>query len=116
MAAAWRRRAYQQLSSVHSGFSRSSLWSEGARILEAQDKEQGRLTDVVPDAWIAGATHGLFARSSPRDDDHATMEALGSLLNFAAEAEIGPGGTKLKLTKRGINQLRRKGLVAGDEE
>ena len=33
------------------------------------------------------------------------LEALGALLNVAAKAEIGPGGTKLEFEKRGLRQM-----------
>lgn len=69
----------------------------------------------VPDEWISGVTNGLFARGERRDDEQSQAEALGALLNFAAEAELGPGGTRIKLTKSGISRLRRSGLVEDAE-
>lgn len=82
-------------------------------VLEVQKASDG---GTVPDQWIAGATNALFARSERRDEDQNSVEALGALLSFAAEAELGPGGTKIKLTKQGINRLKRSGLVADAEE
>jgi hypothetical protein len=83
--------------------------------LEAQVKDAGREAADVPEQWILGATHGLFSRAEPRSEDHSSMEALGALLSYAAEAEIGPGGTRLKLTPRGVRKLKKRGLVAEDE-
>lgn len=73
-------------------------------ILEAQGKEGG----TVPPEWISGVTHGLFARSGANTEDRDAADALGSLLNFAAKAEFGPGGPKFEFNKRDLRRLSRE--------
>ncbi len=73
-------------------------------ILEAQGKEGG----TVPPEWIAGVTHGLFARSATNPEDRDAADALGSLLNFAAKAEFGPSGPRFEFNKRDLRRLSRE--------
>lgn len=73
-------------------------------ILEAQGKEGG----TVPPEWIAGVTHGLFVQNAGSNEDRDAADALGSLLNFAAKAEFGPGGPKLEFQKRDLRRLSRE--------
>lgn len=85
-------------------------------MLESQRKGENELPAEIPHDWVLGVTHGLFARNEPRDESQATMEALGSLLNFAAEAELGPQGPRIKLTKAGIKRLGRSGAIETNSE
>ncbi|HWW11362.1 MAG TPA: hypothetical protein VN018_02515 [Brevundimonas sp.] len=78
-------------------------------ILEAQGKEGG----TVPPEWTAGVTHGLFTRSSGGSEERDAADALGSLLNFAAKAEFGPGGPKLEFHKRDLRRLSREASEEG---
>lgn len=73
-------------------------------ILEAQGKEGG----TVPPEWTSGVTHGLFARGPSANEDRDAADALGSLLNFAAKAEFGPGGPKIEFAKRDLRRLSRE--------
>jgi hypothetical protein len=85
-------------------------------MLESQRKGENELPAEIPHDWVLGVTHGLFARNEPRDESQATMEALGSLLNFAAEAELGPQGPRIKLTKAGIKRLSKSGSLETSAE
>lgn len=78
-------------------------------ILEAQGKEGG----TVPPEWITGVTHGLFAKSASNTEDRDASDALGSLLNFAAKAEFGPGGPKFEFNKRDLRRLSREAAAEG---
>ena len=71
-------------------------------ILEAQSKEGG----IVPAQWIAGATANLFG-TPEAVIDHPATDALGSLLNFAAKAEFGPGGPKIELSRGDLKRLSK---------
>lgn len=73
-------------------------------ILEAQAKEGG----TVPDAWIGGATNGLFARTENGSSERDAVDALGSLFNFAARAEFGPNGPKLEFNRPGLRRLSKE--------
>lgn len=73
-------------------------------ILEVQNKEGGS----IPTEWVSGVTHGLFRTSVARDEDTTALEALGALLNISAKAEIGPGGTKIEVGKKGLRQIGRE--------
>ena len=72
-------------------------------ILEAQTKEAG----VVPDRWIEGVTHGLFSRIEEPSDDGGALQVMSELLNVAARAKIGPGGTELEINRGGLRKLAK---------
>jgi hypothetical protein len=72
-------------------------------ILEAQTKEAGE----VPQEWVHGVTHNMFARNEGRDEDHHALDALGALLGISAKAELGPTGPKLELRRDGLRRLGR---------
>jgi hypothetical protein len=76
-------------------------------IMEAQSNAEHQQA-AVPEEWVKGVTHGLFARAAQREDHHSAVDALASMLNFAAEAEIGPGGPRFKFTKQGARQLSKR--------
>ena len=76
-------------------------------VLEAQRREGDEPPIEIPNEWVQGVTRGLFTRSEARDPEETSLAAVGSLFNFAAEAELGPGGTKLKFNKPGLKALRR---------
>ena len=69
-------------------------------ILEAQGKEGG----TVPEEWIYGVTRSLFAGDQKAQDQNP-LEALGTLLNVAARAEIGPNGPRIEFEKRGLRKV-----------
>ncbi len=76
-------------------------------VLEAQRRESEEEPVEIPQEWVHGVTRGLFQRSDSRDPDEASLAALGSIFNFAAEAELGPGGTKIKFNKPGLRAMKR---------
>lgn len=75
-------------------------------IMEAQAREGAQ----VPSEWIDGVTRGLFDRSAFKPDDDNPLEALASLLNIAARAELGPAGPKIEIERRGLRRLGRSAL------
>lgn len=79
-------------------------------ILEVQNKEGGS----IPIQWVSGVTHGLFRASPAKDDDPSALEALGALLNISAKAEIGPGGTRIELGRRGLRKLGKEAEELSD--
>ncbi len=83
-------------------------------ILEAQSRDTADQQVAIPIEWIQGATHGLFARTERKNEDQAASEALGALLNFAAEAKFGPSGPEFKITKQGLAKARKSGLLTDD--
>lgn len=76
-------------------------------VLEAQRRDGEEEPIEIPQEWVQGVTRGLFQRAESRDPEEASLAAMGSIFNFAAEAELGPGGTKIKFNKPGIRALRR---------
>ncbi len=72
-------------------------------VLEIQGQE-GR---SIPEQWISGVTHNLFASSEARGEGTNALEALGSLLNFSGKLELGPAGPKLELSKSGLKRLAK---------
>ena len=79
-------------------------------ILEAQAKETGE----VPALWIEGVTRSLFARSAARDEDREALDALGSLLNVSAKAEIGPNGPRFEINRPGLRKLGKAASSDGE--
>jgi hypothetical protein len=77
-------------------------------VLEAQRRDGEQAPVEIPADWVQGVTRGLFQRSEVRDPDANALAAVGSLFNFAAEAEVGPGGTRLKFKRPGLRALGRQ--------
>lgn len=83
-------------------------------VLEAQRRDGEQEPVEIPVEWVQGVTRNLFARTEAKDREESSLAAVGSLFNFAAEAELGPGGTKLKFNRPGLRALRRR-AEANDE-
>lgn len=77
-------------------------------VLEAQRRDGEQEPVAIPEDWVQGVTRGLFQRSEFRDPEANSLAAMGSLFNFAAEAEVGPGGTRLKFKRPGLRALGRQ--------
>ncbi len=58
---------------------------------------------------VDGVTHGLFQSSSTVDEGVTPLEALGTLLNVTAKAELGPNGTKLEFDGKGLKKIAKSG-------
>jgi hypothetical protein len=69
--------------------------------LEAQLRDGEQEPVEIPPDWVQGVTRSLFQRREIRDPESNALAAVGSLFNFAAEAEVGPGGTRLKFKRPG---------------
>ncbi|SFJ48660.1 hypothetical protein [Caulobacter sp. UNC279MFTsu5.1] len=83
-------------------------------VLEAQRRDGEQEPVEIPAEWVQGVTRSLFARSEAKDPQESSLAAVGSLFNFAAEAELGPGGTKLKFNRPGLRALRRRAEAADE--
>jgi hypothetical protein len=79
-------------------------------ILEVQTKESGE----VPSLWIEGVTRSLFTRATHKDEDRDALDALGSLLNLSAKAEIGPNGPRFELGRSGLRRLGKAAASDGE--
>lgn len=77
-------------------------------VLEAQRRDGEQEPVEIPVEWVQGVTRNLFTKSEAKDPEESSLAAVGSLFNFAAEAELGPGGTKLKFNRPGLRALRRR--------
>lgn len=77
-------------------------------VLEAQRREGEQDAVEIPQEWVEGVTRGLFQRADSRDPEELSLAALGSIFNFAAEAEVGPGGTKVRFNKPGLKAMKRR--------
>jgi len=77
-------------------------------VLEAQRREGEDDAIEIPQEWVHGVTRGLFQRTESRDPEESSLAALGSIFNFAAEAELGPGGTKVRFNKPGLRAMKRR--------
>lgn len=83
-------------------------------VLEAQRRDGEQEPVEIPAEWVQGVTRNLFTKSESKDPEESSLAAVGSLFNFAAEAELSPAGTKLKFNRPGLRALRRRADAGND--
>lgn len=83
-------------------------------VLEAQRRDGEQEPVEIPVEWVQGVTRSLFTRSEAKNPEESSLAAVGSLFNFAAEAELGPGGTRLKFNRPGLRALKRHAEAGED--
>lgn len=109
-AIAWLRRNYDEDVKLNNELHRYALdLNRASWIIETVMEMSSKEGLTPPDKWIDGVTHGMFQSPNNNDDNLTPLEALGSLLNVTARAEIGPGGTKLEFDRKNLKQIAKSG-------
>lgn len=81
-------------------------------VLEAKEKENS----VVPSLWLEAATRSMFTRQTVKNTENDPLDALSSLLNMTAKAEIGTNGTRLELGRGDLKKVARGHDQSRDED
>ncbi len=109
-ALAWLRRTYDEDVKLNNELQRYALdLNRASWIIETVIEMSSKEGQTPPAKWIDGVTHGMFQSSGNGDESVTPLEALGTLLNVTARAEVGPGGTKLEFDGKNLKKIAKSG-------
>jgi hypothetical protein len=109
-ALAWLRRTYDEDVKLNNDLQRYALdLNRASWIIETVMEMSAKEGQSPPPKWVDGVTHGMFQSPGQADEGVTPLEALGTLLNVTARAEVGPGGTKLEFDGKNLRKIARSG-------
>lgn len=109
-ALAWLRRTYDEDVKINNDLQRYALdLNRASWIIETVMEMSAKEGQTPPPKWVDGVTHGMFQSPSQSDEGVTPLEALGTLLNVTARAEVGPSGTKLEFDGKNLRKIAKSG-------
>jgi hypothetical protein len=109
-ALTWLRRTYDEDVKLNNDLQRYALdLNRASWVIETVMEMSAKEGQTPPAKWVDGVTHGMFQAPGYGDDGVTPLEALGTLLNVTARAEVGPNGTKLEFDGKNLKKIAKSG-------